>query len=164
MKAISLWQPWASAIAMGVKCIETRGWSTPYRGTLAIHAAQTKEGFATALLATPTQTAADRLELWYSMFGSVRGGLSAMFDDLPRGAIVATCQLAAVGPVEDPRLQSLLDLPRDAPRGRVRLRDLGDFSPGRFAWLLKDIVPLEKPWQCRGRQSLFDVPPKEMWR
>jgi len=40
MKALSLWQPWASAIALGSKRIETRGWATSYRGPLAIHAAK----------------------------------------------------------------------------------------------------------------------------
>lgn len=40
MKALTLWQPWASLIALGVKTIETRGWSTNYRGPLAIHAAK----------------------------------------------------------------------------------------------------------------------------
>lgn len=40
MRAISLWQPWASAIALGSKRIETRSWSTSYRGPLAIHAAK----------------------------------------------------------------------------------------------------------------------------
>ena len=29
MKAISLWQPWASLIAAGVKPYETRHWSPP---------------------------------------------------------------------------------------------------------------------------------------
>ncbi len=38
MKALSLWQPWASLIALGVKTIETRSWATNYRGPLAIHA------------------------------------------------------------------------------------------------------------------------------
>jgi hypothetical protein len=41
MKALSLWQPWASLIAAGVKRHETRHWTTPYRGLLAIHAAKT---------------------------------------------------------------------------------------------------------------------------
>lgn len=41
MKAISLHEPWASAIRDGVKKIETRHWSTRYRGELAIHAAKT---------------------------------------------------------------------------------------------------------------------------
>lgn len=38
MKAISLWQPWASLVAVGAKKIETRSWATKYRGSLAIHA------------------------------------------------------------------------------------------------------------------------------
>lgn len=40
MKAISLWQPWATAMALGEKKIETRGWYTGHRGWLAIHAAK----------------------------------------------------------------------------------------------------------------------------
>lgn len=44
MKAISLLQPWASLVVMGVKKIETRSWSTPYRGTILIHASQGKAG------------------------------------------------------------------------------------------------------------------------
>ncbi len=41
IKAISLWQPWASLVAAHVKRHETRHWSTEYRGLLAIHAAKT---------------------------------------------------------------------------------------------------------------------------
>jgi hypothetical protein len=40
IKAISLWQPWASLMAAGVKLHETRHWWTSYRGPLAIHAAK----------------------------------------------------------------------------------------------------------------------------
>ena len=42
MKAISLWQPWASAIALGMKRNETRHWHSSYRGPLLIHAAKKK--------------------------------------------------------------------------------------------------------------------------
>jgi hypothetical protein len=38
VKALTLHQPWASLVAAGVKMIETRSWSTRYRGPLAIHA------------------------------------------------------------------------------------------------------------------------------
>lgn len=41
IKAISLWQPWASLVAAGVKRHETRHWSTDYRGPIAIQAAKT---------------------------------------------------------------------------------------------------------------------------
>jgi hypothetical protein len=44
MRAISLWQPWASAIALRLKSNETRGWATTYRGPLAIHAALRFDG------------------------------------------------------------------------------------------------------------------------
>lgn len=40
MKAITLWQPWASLLACGAKGYETRSWATSYRGQIAIHAAK----------------------------------------------------------------------------------------------------------------------------
>jgi hypothetical protein len=40
MKALTLWQPWATAIALGLKHYETRTWFVGYRGDLAIHAAK----------------------------------------------------------------------------------------------------------------------------
>lgn len=43
MRAISLWQPWASYLVSGEKKIETRGWPTQYRGPLLIHAAKTPQ-------------------------------------------------------------------------------------------------------------------------
>jgi hypothetical protein len=38
MKALTIWQPWASLIVEGSKDIENRSWSTDYRGPLLIHA------------------------------------------------------------------------------------------------------------------------------
>lgn len=40
LKAISLWQPWASAMADGLKVNETRSWPTKYRGDLVICSAK----------------------------------------------------------------------------------------------------------------------------
>lgn len=40
MKAISLKQPWANLVASGKKTIETRKWSTKYRGDLVICSSQ----------------------------------------------------------------------------------------------------------------------------
>lgn len=39
MRAISLWQPYASLMALGLKTVETRGRQTHVRGDLVIHAA-----------------------------------------------------------------------------------------------------------------------------
>ena len=38
MKALPVTQPYATLVALGAKHIETRSWSTRYRGPLAIHA------------------------------------------------------------------------------------------------------------------------------
>ena len=40
MRAISLKQPWANLVASGIKTIETRKWSTKYRGDLVICSSQ----------------------------------------------------------------------------------------------------------------------------
>ena len=40
MKAISLYEPWATLIALGEKRYETRSWSTTYRGPLLICASK----------------------------------------------------------------------------------------------------------------------------
>ncbi|SRR5881394_77488 len=45
IRAISLWQPWASAMASGAKRIETRSWPTSYRGDLLICSAKRKPKF-----------------------------------------------------------------------------------------------------------------------
>ena len=42
MKVITLWQPWASLVALGLKENETRGWGQNYKGPLAIQAAAKK--------------------------------------------------------------------------------------------------------------------------
>jgi hypothetical protein len=77
MKAISLWQPWASAMAVGLKTVETRHWSTSYRGHMAIHAAK--------------RWTRDESEFAEAM------GLPA---DLPLGAIVAFGELCAINRTE----------------------------------------------------------------
>lgn len=43
MFALSIRQPWAFAVASGVKRIENRTWSTNYRGPLIIHASKNVE-------------------------------------------------------------------------------------------------------------------------
>ena len=40
LKAITIHQPWADAILLGLKHYETRSWHTAYRGPIAIHASK----------------------------------------------------------------------------------------------------------------------------
>jgi hypothetical protein len=40
MKGLSLWEPWATAVALDLKGFETRSWATSYRGPLLICASK----------------------------------------------------------------------------------------------------------------------------
>src|SRR5712692_8113117 len=118
MKCLSLIQPWATLILAGTKEYETRGWSTNYRGLLAIHASRTiplgiqhlcaEEPFCSALRAAGYESAVE----------------------LPRGLILGTVQLIAVLPTDR------LDLSQLSATEIA----FGDFGPGRFAWKLADPV------------------------
>lgn len=43
VKALSLYQPWASLMSMSKKKFETRTWGTSFRGLVVIHASKTLE-------------------------------------------------------------------------------------------------------------------------
>lgn len=136
MKAISLWQPWASAIALGLKKIETRSWSTAYRGRIAIHAAQKitnmqRDFFYDCMLRPEFRDA------WT---------ITTTFWAMPFGAVVATADLVRV------------DRTSDVMHSTTPIEyHLGDYFPGRFAWILENVVPLPEPFHVRGRQGLFEV-------
>lgn len=83
--AITLHQPYASAIARGYKVLETRDWMPQYRGPLVIHAGKTLD---TTVLARP-----DLMEF----FRLVNINLFK----LPLGAAVCICDLHAVYRTED---------------------------------------------------------------
>ena len=54
VRALTLWQPWASCIAYGTKRIENRRWATDYRGWLLLHAGATIDPAAKyAVMARP---------------------------------------------------------------------------------------------------------------
>ena len=155
LKAISLWQPWASLIVAGLKTTETRGWTTKHRGPLIIHAAKRPiDAFGRALC-----------ERYASVLGE---------DALPLGAVVGICQLIDVlqvdptfglvdeveaGIIQVPLYQS--SKPGWSFRGDGcavvghEQADVGDLSHGRYAWLLDDIVALDEPIEQSGRQGLW---------
>lgn len=127
MRALTIRQPWASLVALGVKTIETRSWSTRYRGPLAIHAgaAQPQRGEAPGLGVPvgdwlPVRGGFIRMNdgWWLEHYAS---GHSGAPEDAPLhlGAVVATCTLVDVVPMvnnDDPRPHRsclVLDCPHD---------------------------------------------------
>lgn len=127
MRAISLHQPWASAIVAGIKKIETRSWHTDYRGPLAIHAA--------LKLVLPNDM----------KFLSVLEEHGLLGKSLPRGAILGWTEL------QDCRLMTAENINQVDPVERL----LGQYEPGRYMWMLGDFHALEKPVPFRGKLGLF---------
>jgi hypothetical protein len=154
MKAISLWQPWATAIALGSKRIETRSWATAYRGPLAIHAAKR---CVKAELRTYSH-----LSFWQGALNRGADPSDPLWEVLPFGAIVAVCRLARCYPIHA-LLEDVLDEFHYRPwdtghRFGWSEREMGYFGPGRFAWVLADVETLPEPIVYPGGQWLFQVP------
>jgi len=127
MKAITLFQPWASLIAIGAKTIETRSWFTAYRGPLAIHAAKK---------VAPTDD---------PYYRSVLAAAGLTYEALPYGVIVATCRLADCWQITAANCPCYPEFA------------FGDFRSGWFAWKLADIKPLSEPVPARGHHGLWNL-------
>ena len=143
MKAISLWQPWASAMAVGLKRNETRHWSTDYRGELAIHAA--KKPFSPGHVSQELV-----LFLWQHRirFGQFKT-IEELFDSLPMGKIVCVLDLKNCVRSED----AINNTTQEEFM-------LGNYEAGRFAWLTENYRKLDFPVPCVGRQGFFNLPPE----
>lgn len=129
MRAISLWQPWASLWLTESKVHETRHWPTKHRGWLIVHAAKKLVKLADG----------DPLdEICWKEFGGHR--------ELPAGAIIGAIDLTAC---------TLMRL--TAPDHQDDM-ECGNWSDERYAWRRGDHVRLPVPIPYKGRQGLFDVP------
>lgn len=186
MRALTLWQPWASLVALDVKTIETRSWSTSYRGPLAIHAGSSLAGlkaiecdYEDGWRIGTLDGDDSRSYHWQRIDGHhvIRGYSDEGPVDFPLSAVVATCNLVDVIPCHDTCAQPIPDdlfyvtidgrgLYRQQVTGdpwvasNVHQIDMtkqlpyGDFTPGRYAWLLDDIKPTtERCPVCMGLPS-----------
>jgi hypothetical protein len=147
MKGITLTQPWATLVAIGAKRIETRSWSTHYRGELAIHAAKGWPRECQALPHTePFQT---------TLVNAGLPGPHSRYDgkQMPRGYIVAVARLAAIESTEN-----LLAIAAAVGGLLPHELDFGNYAPGRYGWLLADVERLVEPIEYRGALGLWTVP------
>ncbi len=131
MRAISLWQPWASLIFTGDKKHETRSFRPPEKvlgHRIAIHAAQ-------RIVPPPSVGLGLICEREFGVDG---------WRDLPRGVILGTVRLLEAYPTE-----------RGQPDVVDRL--CGDWTPGRFAWWFDRPERLAQPIPWKGRQGWFEV-------
>lgn len=138
MEALTLWQPWATLMAIGAKKIETRGWPMPQKihgAWIALHAASvatTPAGELRAAFDVPEIARA--LAPYYTI------------RDLPAGMIVAVAYAAR-------------SIPTDTLRPRVGPDELamGHYAPGRHGWMFDRIIRLREPVLAKGAQGIWTL-------
>lgn len=138
MKAISLWQPYAQALALGVKRYETRSWGTTFRGQVAIHAARTTHQFRFP----------DVIEALRVLAKECPMAQLSTIQDLPLGAVVGVVQIMdcfRIGAV----------LPPDVTEVE---KALGDWRQGRFAWKVQSLLVCHPPIPYKGKQGMWEWP------
>jgi len=136
MKAITLWQPWATMIALGHKTVETRThdrFQCLVGQRIAIHAAKKYDKDAFEIM--------------------VQHGFSPLHSLLaqglvPRGAVVATAVVSG-GMWGRKNLMS-------APLYRQWCRDALCDVAGRFCLHLSKIEPLNPPIPATGHQAIWE--------
>jgi len=140
MKALTLWQPWASLVVGGFKAYETRSWTTEYRGWLAIHAAAGVPKEVREFTHPWIKYHAEDFRECLKIMGYER------FEDLPCGAVLGLVEIDTI-----------------YPTGTIHVSSLelafGEWGKGRYAWHVRGIVPFDEPMPARGRQGLWDWEP-----
>jgi hypothetical protein len=139
VKALSLWQPWASLWCSDAKEHETRGWELRHRGWLLVHAAK-----------RPIDKEVD-----YALDIIAHNYLGdGWMTTLPLGAIVGAVNVVNCQPTE-----TLLQEWGSPINSRYWIDyQCGNYAPGRFGFLRSEFKQFGTPIPYRGQQGLFDVP------
>jgi hypothetical protein len=145
MKAITIHQPWATLIALGAKKMETRSWLTKHRDPLAIHAGKKID-----------REACEREPIKSTLSAH---GYTA--DNLPTGAVVATCRIEECWEVSRCLRGDVVlekdggNTMREDPIGKKE-ESFGWYDDGRYAWEMTDINKLSEPIPAKGQQGLWN--------
>lgn len=133
MKVLSLIEPWATLIKEKKKVIETRSWQTSYRGELYIHASNKKI----------KMNDAHTIEL-LKLIPNVPMGY---------GHILCKCKLVDCVYMNE---EFLNHIQQDEQEFLC-----GEYSLGRYAWILEDIEPLQEPIPAKGHLNIWNYEPDD---
>lgn len=118
----------------GFKNIETRSWGTKHTGIILIHASLGKSGSFLAEEAPFKKYILD-------------------FKKLPFGAIIGRADVVNVLRVEQlPMTDEVVN------RLTMEEKAFGDYSEGRYAWILDNAVKFDNPVPARGTLGIWEYP------
>ena len=129
MKVLSLAEPYATLIAVGKKCVETRSWQTSYRGELYIHASKTKMNL--------------KDEKNFKLMELLDGNF------LHPGYIICKCRLVDCVPMTEEYVKQMKE-------ENEQEYLCGEYREGRYAWILEDIIPLKQPIKANGSLNIWN--------
>ena len=138
MKALSIRQPWAGLILLGIKPVENRTWATKYRGPLVIHAGKKVDKGMMHRMDYITQKV-DSLSL--PIIEAMALADVGSWDCLPMFRPGAICGLVEVV---------------DCERGGYTPKRWFDW--GGYWWHLKNPQPLAEAIPYKGMLGLFNIP------
>ena len=134
MKAISIKQPWAKAIAQGYKKIEVRTWTTAFRGDLLICASARPDTF---------------LKTFPTIVHPTRGIWCEDMEEGPESEGEGFYHFGKAIAVAE-----LFDIEKMTSAHEIDA--LCEPFPGAFAWKLRNIRMI-KPFPVSGKLRLFDI-------
>lgn len=154
MKVLTIQEPWASLLVLGHKKIETRSWATKYRGPLLIHASASRAGKLWRIAREePFKQYLPQYDSVTTIDGTVKQ-TDVDWSALPFGAIIGQVNLVDVVPTS--HILHNMDLEKSAARASVHEEAFGDYSPGRYGWLLSDPILFGNPIPAKGKLGLWD--------
>lgn len=143
LRALTVQQPWAWAIAAGKKPVENRTWPTSHRGEIAIHAGKTLDRAALAdrdRRSPLVQAIAWHTRLWVP-------------PEYVLGAVIAVAEVTGC------HHSAKCDLGRPTPGKGVADRMCSPWAVyGQFHIELARPRPLAEPVPCRGMLGLWRLP------
>jgi hypothetical protein len=168
MKALTITQPYATLIAIGAKTIETCGWLTKYRGPIAIHAGA---GLGPVGGRTGLHSLCASAPFAKALLGAGYSANLMPAWGLPLGAIVAVANLTDIAEIMLDCMWGIDERGRmrAGPHNRIDLpfgseMSFGDYSPGRYAWLLANVRRLPEPVPCKGALSSSSMAYSLLWQ
>ena len=160
MKAITLWQPWATLWVMQIKKFETRSWKTDYRGPIAIHAAAKsiyREVFPCSDYEYHPSYKAKK------QFCDAIKACELDEDAFPKGCVIATAELINCHKIvlHGGRGMASTDPGWLETENGIYCPDetellFGNWSKGRYAWEVANVRVLAEPVPAKGSQRLWE--------
>lgn len=146
MKALTVWEPWATAIALGWKPVENRTWPTKHRGALAIHASKRPPDNSDINEVLDIIYGVGASDVRPDTFAQRRSEFCTLLER-HLGKVLAVVDVTGM-------LRNYVE----AGEALKTHRFGDDFYTGDIGWHVENPRRLSEPVACRGAQGLWELP------